>query len=227
MSASEQARTASHTRTAAGCRSSMRAKAPRVLAAALLGLAAAVLVSCAGSTKGLIPASAAGPLQSDFETVQQAAENGDGSCAATEASLLKTSEDFGALPASVNAGLRNNLSQGIANLRTRALALCAQPLPQTTSTNAAPKTTTTSTATTPTVTETTPTTTTPTVTTTAPTTTGPEGGTPAPGVGETGAGSAPGGGTGAGESATGGGAAGAGGGAGASEQGANGQEAAK
>jgi hypothetical protein len=208
--------------TAARHRSSLRAKALRVLAAALLGLSAAALVSCASSTKGLIPAASAGPLQSDFETVQQAAENGDGNCSTTEAALRKTSEDFGALPASVNAGLRNNLHQGIANLRTRALALCAQPLPQTTATDTTPKTTTTNTAptTTPTVTQTTTTPSTPTATSPPPTSTGPEGGTPAPGVGEPGAGQ--GGGTGAGEGATPNGAGGgaAAGGAGTGEAGA-------
>ncbi len=157
---------------------------PRLLAAALLGLAAATLVACGSSTKGLIPASAAGPLQSDFETVQQAAENGDGNCATTEAALLKTSEDLAALPTTVDAGLRNNLHQGVANLRTKALSLCAQPLPQTTATTETPKPTTT--ATTPTTTTTTTTTpTTPTTTPTTPTTPVPGGGTPAPGDSET------------------------------------------
>jgi hypothetical protein len=195
-----------------------RTHALRLSLAALLGLAAALLVACGTSGKNLIPAADAGPLQSDFETVQQAAENGDGSCAATEAALLKTNEDFTALPTTVDAGLRSNLSQGIDNLRSRALALCAQPLPQSTTTTAAPKTTTTNT----TPTTTTPTTTTPTTTETTPTTTEPPptsttpgGGTPAPGVGETPPGGQ-GGGTGAGE-------AGAGTGAGASETGAVGQ----
>jgi hypothetical protein len=159
---------------------------PRLLAAVLLGLAATTLVACGNSSKGLIPASAAGPLQSDFETVQQAAENGDGKCATTEAALLKTSEDLAALPSTVDAGLRNNLHQGVANLRAKALALCAQPLPQTTATTETPKPTTTATTpttTTPTTTSTTPTT--PTATSTTPTTPVPGGGTPAPGAGET------------------------------------------
>ena len=152
----------------------------RPLLAALLGLAAATLIACGSSTKGLIPASDAGPLQSDFETVQQAAENGDGNCATTEAALLKTSEDLAALPTTVDAGLRNNLHQGVANLRAKALALCAQPLPQTTATTETPKPTTTATTpTTPTTTTTTPTT--PTTTSTTPTTPSPGGCTPAPG----------------------------------------------
>lgn len=166
----------------------VRTQLPRLLAALLLGLAASALLACSSSTKGLIPASDAGPLQSDFETVQQAAETGGGNCATTEAALLKTNEDLNALPTTVDAGLRNNLRQGVANLRTRALALCAQPLPQTTATNTTPKPTTTATtptATMPTSTTTTPTT--PTTTSTTPTTPNPNpgGGTPAPGVGET------------------------------------------
>jgi hypothetical protein len=159
---------------------------PRPLAAALLALAASTLVACGNSTKGLIPAGAAGPLQSDFETVQQAAENGAGNCSTTEAALLKTSEDLAALPTTVDAGLRNNLHQGVANLRAKALALCAQPLPQTTATTETPKPTTTATTpttTTPTNTATTPTT--PTTTPTTPATPGPGGGTPAPGADET------------------------------------------
>lgn len=159
---------------------------PRPLAAALLAIAASTLVACGSSTKGLIPASAAGPLQSDFETVQQAAENANGNCSTTEAALLKTSEDLAALPPTVDAGLRNNLHQGVANLRAKALALCAQPLPQTTATTETPKPTTTATTpttTTPTTTVTTPTT--PATTPTTPVTPGPGGGTPAPGDGET------------------------------------------
>jgi hypothetical protein len=126
----------------------------RALLAGVLGLAAALLIACGSSGKGLIPVANSGPLQSDFEAVRQAAESGSGNCSATEAALLKTAEDFNALPASVDSGLHNTLRQGIDNLRTRALALCTQPIVKTT-TNPAPKTTTTAT---------TPTTSTPTVT---------------------------------------------------------------
>ncbi len=170
----------------------------RLVCAGLLGLAAALLLSCGSSAKGLIPTGDAGPLQSDFEAVAQAAENGDGSCTATAEAIRKTEQDFGALPTSVDAGLRRTLERGISNLRSRALSLCAQPLAQTTTTSASPpRTTSTPTVTTPTVTETTPTVSTPTVTETAPPT--PGGGTPAPGVEEPpDAGNNVGGGTGAG-----------------------------
>ena len=190
----------------------------RVLLAGLLGLAAALLVSCGSSGDKLIPVADAGPLQSDFEAVAQEAEAGNGNCSATEAAIAKTEQDFGALPATVDAGLRNTLRQGIDNLRAHALALCAQPLAQATATTTTPKTTTSTrtTTTTPTTTPaTTPTTTTP---STTPTTSSPGGGTPAPGAGESlpGAGSGQGGGTGAGEGAAG---AGGGGSAGSAEAG--------
>jgi hypothetical protein len=174
----------------------------RIPLAGLLGVSAALLVACGGSGKGLIPTANAGPLQSDFEAVAQAAESGEGSCTATEAAIEKTESDFAALPATVDAGLRKTLNVGIANLKRRALALCAQPLPQSTSTTktSTTPTTATSTQTTPTTTthtETSPTPTTPTPTT--PTATTPGGGTPAPGSGsEPGVSNGPGGGTGIG-----------------------------
>ncbi|HXW58787.1 MAG TPA: hypothetical protein VEJ23_04845 [Solirubrobacteraceae bacterium] len=155
----------------------------RALAAALLGTGAAlVLVSCGASGQGLIPSANAGPLQADFEAVMREAESGDGSCAGTEAALLRTERDYGALPASVDAGLRRRLSEGISKLRDDALGACAQPHPRatvtttTTKTIAPPKTTTT-----PTVPQTTSTQTTPPTTTPAPSPEG--GGTLAPGSG--------------------------------------------
>jgi hypothetical protein len=150
----------------------------RLFLAALLGVSAAALLACGSSGNGLIPASAAGPLQSDFETVAQAAQSGEGSCTATEAALAKTDQDYAALPSTIDAGLRNTLRQGISNLRSRALALCAQPLAQSTVTSTTPKTTTTPP---PTTTTTTPPST---ATTPAPAEPGPGGGTPAPGAGE-------------------------------------------
>ncbi len=186
----------------------------RLPLAALLGVAAAVvLVSCGGSGKGLIPEANAGPLQSDFEAVSQAAQTGNGNCAQTTAAINKTERDFAALPTSVDSALHDRLSQGISNLRERALALCAQPLvPTTTTTTPRTTTTTTHTQTTPAPAETTPTTTTTHESTTPASPTKPPanngGGTAAPGAGsESGAS----GGTGAGESEGGSESAGAGG----------------
>ncbi len=186
----------------------------RILLAGLLGAAVALLIACGGSGKGLIPTANAGPLQSDFEAVARAAQSGEGTCTATEAAIAKTEADFAALPASVDRGLRKTLSLGIANLRHRALALCAQPLPQASTTTSTPPTTT-STQTTPTPTHT-ETTTAPTApTTSTPATTIPGGGTPAPGnEGSPGAASGPGGGTGIGGESGSGGSAGGSGGAG-------------
>jgi hypothetical protein len=185
----------------------------RLLLAGLLGLAAALLVACGSSGKGLIPTANAGPLQSDFEAVAQAAQSGEGSCTATEVAIAKTESDFAALPSTVDRGLHKTLGLGIANLRRRALALCAQPLPQTSTTTSTPATTT-STETTPTTGTThTETTTTPTTTTTTPpTATTPGGGTPAPGnESSPGAASGPGGGTGIGGESGAGGVDGSGG----------------
>jgi hypothetical protein len=171
--------------------SSLRGRLLRALLAALLGVLAALLISCSSSGKGLIPTGDAGPLQSDFEAVARAAESGDGSCAATESALLKTDQDFAALPSSVDSGLHNTLRQGIENLRARSLELCAQPLPLPATTTTPKTTTSTTTETTPTVTQTTSTQTTPTTTTPGPS--GPGGGTPAPGEGTPGVGEAEGG----------------------------------
>jgi hypothetical protein len=167
-------------------RTAPRTALVRLLAPAALGVAAALLVSCGASPGQLIPAADAGPLQSDFEAVSRAAQTGNGSCSETEAAILKTEQDFGALPSNVDTGLRSTLHQGIANLRKHALELCKQPLAQPTTTTSTTKATT-PTTTTPTATQTTPTQTTPatTPTTTTPTTTTPGGGTPAPGAGET------------------------------------------
>ncbi len=211
-----------------------RAQIVRLALAGVLGVAAALLVACAGSSDKLIPVADSGPLQADFETVASDAESADGNCSATAAALTKTQQDFDALPASLDAGLRDTLRQGIANLRARALALCAQPLPQTTPTSTTSKpststsTTTSTTATTP---ATTPTATTPTSSTpsTTPTNTTPVGGTPAgPSEASPGTGGAQGG-TGAGESSgEGAGGAGANQGAGAGAgAGAGGQEGGK
>jgi hypothetical protein len=164
-------------------------------------------ISCAGSGAGLIPAGSAGPLQRDFAAVAEAAQKGNGSCSATETAIIRTEQDYRALPGAVDQGLRGRLREGIEKLREDALQRCLQPLTQTTSTStSAPRTQTTTTA--PTVPQTTPTQTSPTTSTS----TTPEngGGTPAPGAG----GEAPseGGGAGAGGAGEGDGGGGKGGG---------------
>jgi hypothetical protein len=180
----------------------------RLLAAGALGVAAAVLISCGSSSGKLIPAANAGPLQSDFEAVAQAAESANGNCTNTEAAIVKTEQDFAALPSTVDSGLRNTLRQGITNLRKQALEACKQPLAQTTTTPPKTTTSTKTTPTTPTTPQTTSTQSTTPTTPTTPTTSGPGGGTPAPeqetpskggGAGEGGSGGAAAGSPGAGQ----------------------------
>lgn len=131
----------------------------RLLLAALLGVTAALLVACGGSGKGLIPEANAGPLRGDFEAVAQAAQSGNGSCTGTETALAKTEGDLRTLPASVDAGLRSRLQQGVSNLRHRALEMCSESVPTVTTATTAPTT------------QTAPPSTTATTPTTAPTTT--------------------------------------------------------
>jgi hypothetical protein len=145
--------------------------------ALLIGAGTIALAGCSSSNQGLIPATYSSPLQNDFEAVAQDAKNGDGNCTETVAAIHQTEQDFAALPSSVAASLRNTLDTGIANLKTRALALCTQQLTtSTTSTTTTLTTTFTTTTTTETTTETT------TSTTTA--SSSPGGGTVAPGTGE-------------------------------------------
>jgi hypothetical protein len=115
----------------------------RPLSAALLGVTAMVLAcSCGSSGGGLIPSASAGPLKSDFEAVARAAKAGNGNCTETQEAIVKTEQDFLGLPASVDPGLREALGKGIANLSSRARALCTQPLsPSTTATSTATTTT--------------------------------------------------------------------------------------
>jgi hypothetical protein len=145
-----------------------------LIATGLLGASTALLVACGSSAK-LIPVANSEPLQKDFEEVARAAENGHGSCASTEAALNKADHDFAGLPASVDAGLRRRLGEGLTKLRADALELCLQPVAQATTATTPPTTTTTTpSTTTPSTPATTNTQTSPNTTTT----TAPGGGTP-------------------------------------------------
>ncbi|HEY7952050.1 MAG TPA: hypothetical protein VID70_03620 [Solirubrobacteraceae bacterium] len=150
----------------------------------LLGFACATLVACGSSGKGLIPAADAGPLQSDFEEIAQAAKTGNGDCTATREAIAKAEADFQKLPASVDSGLRARLRVGLTNLSSQARSACAEPLagvttattPTTTSTSTTQSTTSsTSTSTSSTLSRPTTTLSTPSATTPPP-----GGGTPAP-----------------------------------------------
>jgi hypothetical protein len=150
----------------------------------LLGFACATLVACGSSGKGLIPAVNAGPLQSDFEEVAQAAKTGNGDCTATREAIAKTEADFQKLPASVDSGLRERLRVGLANLSSQARSLCAEPLAGVTTATTPTSTSSTQTTTSSTSTSTSTTLSRPTTTLSTPSTTTPPppgGGTPAPG----------------------------------------------
>lgn len=133
----------------------------RLIPAGLLGVGVAVLVSCGSSGKGLIPLAYAGPLQSDFQAVLRAAQEGDGSCTLTNARIAKTEHDLQALPATVDGGLRGRLAEGVANLAVRARTMCTQPPSSLTTTTSTTSTTPPTTSTTPSATTTAPTATTP------------------------------------------------------------------
>jgi hypothetical protein len=194
------------------------AGALRLLLAGLLGMGAAALVACGSSGSGLIPFRNAGPLEADFQAIAQAAQEGGGSCTATEAAIQKAEHDLHVLPSTVDGGLRGRLEEGISSLSARARELCAQAsttTPASTSTTrTTPPATTTSTQPTQTTSTqaTTPTSTAPAQTTSQPT--GTEGGgTPAEGAGQApgvGAGEGQAGEAGAGNGAAGSGAAGPG-----------------
>jgi hypothetical protein len=194
--------------------------------AGALGVGAAVLVSCGGSSK-LIPAQNATQLKADFDAVAAAVASG-GCNQDLKTIVAQTRRDLASLPPTLDPSLARTLGSGVNTLASRATVECKSQTTQTTptntntspttNTNTAPttNTTTTTTPTTPTTTSTTPTTPTDTTPTT-PTDTGPAttpttvpnigGGTPAPngqsgqvrlggGAGSSGAGGTFGGGTG-------------------------------
>lgn len=125
---------------------SMRARASlnrasALLASGMLGAGAALLASC-GSSNKLIPLANSEPLQRDFEEVAHAAETAHGSCSATEAALAKAQTDLSSLPATVDAGLRRRLGEGLDKLRVDGLEVCGQPSAGTTAATTAPPATT-------------------------------------------------------------------------------------
>jgi hypothetical protein len=177
----------------------MRMRPVPYVVAAILGVATSTAVGCGSTNQHLIPSGASSRLQADFDRVANAVAAGR--CAAASAGVQDAYNDYASLPATVDAGLRHRLKQGIDNLATRAPIQCAQAQtqtqtqptttetqpPTTGTTTTPPPTTTTGTTTTPPPTTTTGTTTTPPPTTTTP---GGTGGTGADGTGTTGTGAA-------------------------------------
>jgi uncharacterized low-complexity protein len=166
---------------------------------ALLAASAVTLAACGSSAGGLIPTANSTPLQADFEAVAHAAVAGEGNCGETSAAIEKTELDFQRLPSSVDQALHSQLEHGIENLRSRAMALCAQPLSSSaTATATSTRSSETTSTTTQTTTSSESTQSIPTVTSTSTTTAG-GGGTPVPEETPPVPGTGRGGGTGAGE----------------------------
>jgi hypothetical protein len=139
----------------------------------VLGVGAALLVACGGTTK-LIPAQNASQLTTDFDLVASAVAAGHCGPTLTTA-IAQTRSDLASLPTTIDPRLASALQAGARTLTQRAQVECTQQSTTTTPTTTTP-TTTTPTTTTPTTT--TPTTTTPTITLTTPTTTTPTTTTP-------------------------------------------------
>lgn len=97
---------------------------PQLAAALLLGVGAALLVACGGSTKGGIPAASAGELKSQIEDVQQAVEGGR--CKELDGQLRQVDEGIEALPATVDQRLRQSLADAGDRLRRTAIDECGE-----------------------------------------------------------------------------------------------------
>jgi hypothetical protein len=156
----------------------------RLPLAFVLGVAAALLVACGGSSQKLLPAVSADRLTNHLAEVRQALDQQD--CHKAQAGVQALYSDFARIPPTVDRSLRTRLREGIDKLSARVPTDCQQPttttdtIPTTTTpaptTDTTPPDTTTTTTPTDTTTTTTPTDTT---TTTTPTDTSPSnGGTP-------------------------------------------------
>jgi hypothetical protein len=172
----------------------MRMRLLPLLAAPLLGAAAAYLVACGGNDN-LIPASDASRVQNALNEVE--ADYRAGKCQDAEAAVAKAKGALLNLPGSVDARLRDRLEAGVANLGKQVPASCGQSQTQTQETQTQTQETQTDTESTDTDTTTTDTGTTGTDTgTTSTPTTGTDTGTTGTGTTGTGTGTTTDGGTG-------------------------------
>jgi hypothetical protein len=106
----------------------MRMRLLPLLAAPLLGAAAAYLVACGGNDN-LIPASDASRVQNALNEVE--ADYRAGKCQDAEAAVAKAKGALLNLPGSVDARLRDRLEAGVANLGKQVPASCGQSQTQT------------------------------------------------------------------------------------------------
>jgi len=99
----------------------MRRLVPHLLALAL-GVGAALLVACGGTTKGGIPSASAGDLKSQIEDVQQAVDGGR--CDEVSGQLRQVDQGIDELPATVDERLTQALRDAADKLRASAISEC-------------------------------------------------------------------------------------------------------
>jgi hypothetical protein len=105
----------------------MRMRILPPLVALALGVATAFLVACGG--EGRVPASDASRVDNALDDV--AANFRAGKCQAAEQAVARARGALLNLPSSVDAGLRDRLRAGVANLSARVPATCGQAQTQT------------------------------------------------------------------------------------------------
>jgi hypothetical protein len=135
--------------------------APRAILAAALGFAVSFVVACGGGS-GLLSGDTSSALSGQADQVSQAVQSRNCGAAVNASAVLNS--DVQALPATVNATLRSNLSQGASTIAELARKDCHHTV------SAKATTTPTSSTTTSTSTSTSTSTTTPTTTTSTSTT---------------------------------------------------------
>jgi hypothetical protein len=128
----------------------MRMHALPLLAAFLLGLAAAALVAC--GSDGRIPAGDASQLRSQLDRVS--ADFKAGECDAAQSAVVRARSIAVSLPPSVDRDLAARLRSGLASLQSRVSATCGQTQTTTQTQTQAPDTSSTQTTTSETTTST-------------------------------------------------------------------------
>ncbi len=99
----------------------MRMPLPAVLLALVLGALCALAVAC-GDTSELLTERRAARLTGDVDRVAEAVQQGD--CEATAVRVQELQAEVADLPASLSAGLRRNLEDGVAQLAAQAQEEC-------------------------------------------------------------------------------------------------------
>jgi hypothetical protein len=103
----------------------MPSSLPRLLLTLVLGFAAAWLVACGGSGKGLLAGTSADELKSQLDTISGEVQAGQ--CSPARADAHDLGAKVNALPASVDRKLRSALSDGAKQLLNLAAGECRAP----------------------------------------------------------------------------------------------------